>query len=561
MSFENRFHKRGSPLGWMAHGVGAVALSLSAFLAACQGCRSLAGDGGGASTRASSGDAGNGPTVRLYLVSDLAGALEPCGCTKDQLGGLDHAAAWMRSERAQAPNAALVSAGPLFFMDGVLAADHRDQDITKAETIAASLGSLGFAAFAPGVNEWAAGWGELSKLEGASGGKLLFANVAPAPDTPPLGSWTVRDIGGVKVGFVGVSTAPNQGEPGQVMGFHVTPAPDAIARGVDALRKSGATVFVALAAVGRGEAKRLADAVPSLTAILVGSPGGSGDLNSPASPPERIGDVLILQTGNHLTTVGVLDLFVRGGSLTFADGTGLELGQKREELRRRIDDLRGRIAQWDRDPAVKKEDVDARKAEAEKLQADLAALDVHAAPPKGSYFRYSLQEIRDQLGTDPEVKKAAIAYYKQINEKNRVAFADRVPPPPAAGQPSYVGIDACTKCHKEAREVWDSTRHANAYATLADQDKQFNLDCVSCHVTGYEQPAGSTVTHVAKLQNVQCEVCHGPGSRHSADPKHVKTLVPKPKGDSCRACHHSPHVEGFDPEAKMADILGPGHGL
>jgi hypothetical protein len=38
-------------------------------------------------------------------------------------------------------------------------------------------------------------------------------------------------------------------------------------------------------------------------------------------------------------------------------------------------------------------------------------------------------------------------------------------------------------------------------------------------------------------------------------------MVKKPKGDLCLKCHHPPHVEGFDPEKKMADIIGPGHGL
>jgi hypothetical protein len=26
------------------------------------------------------------------------------------------------------------------------------------------------------------------------------------------------------------------------------------------------------------------------------------------------------------------------------------------------------------------------------------------------------------------------------------------------------------------------------------------------------------------------------------------------------ACHHPPHVDGFDPVSKMQVILGPGHG-
>ena len=45
-------------------------------------------------------------------------------------------------------------------------------------------------------------------------------------------------------------------------------------------------------------------------------------------------------------------------------------------------------------------------------------------------------------------------------------------------------------------------------ATLTTQFKEFNLDCVGCHVTGYGRPGGSTVTHVEKLKDVQCEACH-----------------------------------------------------
>ncbi len=140
MSFLNPFDKHGPGAGALAaHALGLGALALSLALAACEGCKSAPG-AGRASEAKPAGDAANAsPSVRLYLVSDLAGALEPCGCTKDQLGGLDHAAAWMRAQHPSAPNAALVSSGPLFFMDAKLKDDHRDQDVAKAETIAASL--------------------------------------------------------------------------------------------------------------------------------------------------------------------------------------------------------------------------------------------------------------------------------------------------------------------------------------------------------------------------------------------------------------------------------------
>ena len=60
-----------------------------------------------------------------------------------------------------------------------------------------------------------------------------------------------------------------------------------------------------------------------------------------------------------------------------------------------------------------------------------------------------------------------------------------------------MGSEACQSCHAEAYAWWKSTKHGRAYATLENVHKEFNLSCVGCHVTGYNQPGGSTVTHVA----------------------------------------------------------------
>ncbi len=518
-----------------------TALGLCGGAASCSGCHT-------ASTAKGPLVAGP-PTVRLYFVSDLAGAIEPCGCSKDQLGGLDHAGAWIAQERAKAPASALVTAGPLFFMDPTLKPEKVGQDTQKAETLAAVLKQLDFAAFAPAKNEWAAGPEELGKLKDASGAAMLFGN-AQVPGAVPF---VVRELGGVKVAFLGVANP-------DVAGVVATPAADAIKAAAQAAKGQGAKILIALASVGRGEAKRIADVVPELTAILVGSTGGSGDSNTQAPPPERVGTVLIAETGNHLQTVAVLDLYVRDGSGTFADATGLELGRKRQELQGRADDLHVKIANWEKENKVAKADLDARRADLARLEAEKAELDVAKPPETGSYFRYTVKEIRDSLGKDAKLEEQLRAYYKRVNEANKVAFADRKPRPHDGKEPVYIGVNSCATCHDEAKDVWDKTKHAKAYETLSTQFKEFNLDCVSCHVTGYDMPGGSTVTHVDRLKDVQCEQCHGPGSRHAMSPDKVKIPVPKPKPDMCLSCHHSPHVEGFDPKVKMEEILGPGHG-
>jgi hypothetical protein len=441
-------------------------------------------------------------------------------------------------------------------MNEKLEPDRAEQDRAKALTIARVLRGLDFAAFAPGSNDWADGAGGLAKLAGEAGA----APLVPGGE-PPLATEVVRDVPGgmVKIGFVGVGQTNGPAPP--------NPA-EAVRAGVERAKEKGANVVVALAAVGRGEAKRIADAVPDLAAIVVGSARAEGDANTEAPPVERIGDVLVVQAANHLQTVAVLDLFVRdhaaasrGGTLRFADGTGVELASRRAELTRRIDDLHVRIAAWERDGTVNPADLAARRRDLSDLEASRDALDVRPAPPAGNFFRYTMKEIRDSLGTDPATEAAMLAYYQTVNEHNRVEFRDRVPPPAAPGEATYIGIDACSTCHPGPRQVWNSTRHAHAYANLTSQFKQFNLDCVSCHVTGYERPGGSTVTHVDKLENVQCEVCHGPGSKHAQNPSDKTLIVANPPASTCLSCHHPPHVEGFDPAAKLSEVLGPGHGL
>ena len=63
------------------------------------------------------------PTVRVFVVTSLAGALEPCGCVKDMLGGIDHAAAFIRSRRESASSSLVLAAGPTLFMDPALKAE------------------------------------------------------------------------------------------------------------------------------------------------------------------------------------------------------------------------------------------------------------------------------------------------------------------------------------------------------------------------------------------------------------------------------------------------------
>jgi hypothetical protein len=525
---------------------------LGALVAACHGCHATP-SADSASTASSGPEA---PTIRVYAVANLAGALEPCGCTKDQLGGIDHLAAFLAEDRKHAKGSLVVAAGPTMFLDPKLDAARATQDKWKAEAISESLADVGLAAFAPGFNDWAGGGPLLASLAKNTGAALVAANL----DGAGAASTAMREVAGVKIGIAGVSDPRYEGSFPE--GVSAKDATASLRAAATKLHKDGANVIIGLASLPRGEALRLAEAVPELSMLVVGKPVDAGEANDAPPPPVLVGPVLVVGTSNHLQTVSVVDLFVHGGSYQFQDATGVSNAEAVLSISKRIRDLESRLAAWEGDPSVRPEDIAARRGDLARLREEKERLSNPPPPRAGSFFRYALVEVRSRQGSDAKVEDRMKSYYRRVNDYNRTAFADRKPPEPSPGQSGYAGVEVCETCHEQAKEVWDRTPHAHAYATLSSQFKEFNLDCVSCHVTGYEKPGGSTVTMNATLRNVQCEACHGPGRAHATSPKKPGLITREPAADLCASsCHHPPHVEGFDAAKAKQRIIGPGHGL
>jgi len=307
----------------------------------------------------------------------------------------------------------------------------------------------------------------------------------------------------------------------------------------------------------------LVESTPGFQVAIVGKSFDQGEANDRPFSPEVIGDTLVVQATNHLQGVSVIDLYVREGSLKFTDGSGLDSIAQRTSLKSRIEELRLRIVEWKKDSKVRPQDVAAREKQLRDMQAKLSAIKEPSLPDKGSYFKYDLMEVRETLGEDKRVASRLEAYYQRVNDYNKKFFADKLPRSLEKGKAGYIGVQACTECHQEERDFWDKTQHAGAYETLSSEHKEFNLDCVSCHVTGYDRPGGSTVTHVNNLKDVQCEQCHGPGSLHVDSPLDPKLITRRPEQSMCAStCHHPPHVGAdWSVEAAWPQILGKGHGL
>jgi hypothetical protein len=471
------------------------------------------------------------------------------------LGGIDHAAALLDAEAKSAPHHLLLAVGPTFFQDPELEPERREQDLWKAEALAASLADLELGAWAPGANDFAAGAGVLKGLAESSSARMLAANLPPGE--LPIAATALFEIGGYKVGVAGIGAAgPSLASAGD-------PA-SALAAAAHTLDTSGAQIKVALIAAGRGDGLRLAEKVAGFDVVALGKPTESGEANDTSFPPTLVGETLVVQAPNHLQALAYVDLFVRGGDFAFRDGIGIADAERRQSLVSRIEEIEQRMARWVREQKPDAEQVRLREADVAKLKAELAALDEKAkATPEvtSSTFRYQVIEVREGAGSDPDVAKRMSGYYRRVNEHNREAFKDRKPEPAKDGAAHYAGQASCVTCHAEEEAFWKTTGHAKAYETLTKEFKEFNLDCVGCHVTGYNRPGGSTVTHVEAFQDVQCESCHGPGSRHvesSGDTSFIKLV---PEASVCSSCHHTPHVaDDWSMAAALPKILGPGHG-
>jgi hypothetical protein len=469
------------------------------------GVRGLPVDGPGGRVRPSpmeSVDLG-APTARLYLVSDLAGALEPCGCTKDQLGGLDKFGAWVRRSGRDGRFVAHVSsvvaaAGPLFFMDPRLTPPTTPTRIApRPRRLARVMRRLGFSPpLLPGSTIGTTGRDGLNAAGERGGGRRDRRTGLVGAGSPVRRRSSSATVGGPEDRLRRVrSPCAGRGMRGPALRVPSKVVRARRGRG----QRQGANVLVALAAAGRGEAKRIADAIPELTAVVVGSSRANGDANATARRASAWATSSSFRGANHLQTVAVLDLYLResAGSrqareVRRRDGPRARSNAARPRRRRStIFTSRSRPGRGTRQSPRRT----SRRAAAtsHELERERDALDTPpGAAGAGSFFRYSIKEIRESFGKDPAIETDMAAYYKAVNEHNRTGVR-RPPAAPARPRPGRVRgrrrlLDVPPRT---ARQVWNRTPHAHAYATLSSQFKEFNLDCVGCHVTGYEKPGGS----------------------------------------------------------------------
>jgi len=492
------------------------------------------------------------PELRLLVITDLDGYLEPCGCTSRPLGGIDRMSARLQALRDEGVPSLLVMAGNVFFHGaphGADAARATDQEVMRAQTMRDIINDFEVAAVTPGPLDFAFGVDRFVSLVAETDSPMLAAGVQIEGTEEPVFAPSVTvEVSGIRVALVGLTQLEGEhgARPDRITVDSVLEA------GASAIAEADADVVIALVEGDRRFARRVAR-IDGLDFVVHGGLD-EAEAHSPASSD----GAAILHAGRQGQGLLVADL--RRGQDTWTDVSEWTREEERTHLQGRIESLERRIAAWEADDTTEAADLAAQRRRLASLRGEREALDT---PPtvEGGYFRARYEELPPEAPRDSAVSERMGALDRRVNDHNEELFAEWTAEPAAEGAAHYVGSERCGTCHASAAAWWRSHPHGRAYATLVDRHKNFNLSCVGCHVTGYLRPGGSTVTHVDNLQNVGCESCHGPGSMHIAHPSDAAVNVRRsPDESTCLGCHTPEHSDTFQFTAYRQTLLVPGHG-
>jgi hypothetical protein len=256
-------------------------------------------------------------------------------------------------------------------------------------------------------------------------------------------------------------------------------------------------------------------------------------------PPRLLAPrTIIAATDKQGRKIGALEIFwTPAGEWSTGDNYHLRLQAKQTDLeraRRTIEELRGRPGMDSR--------VGNLERRVEVLLTEIADLLGKRQEPPVSFFAntfYTMaREVTDDRAVSAVVEetKAAVAGLA-VKKAAKSAAAETFRPPGFSGWPT------CAGCHPRVAARWQATGHALAYSALARKNRQFDFDCLPCHVTGIT-PANidRVLTLAPDLRDVSCESCHGPGRQHAENPA---VQLPATTENTCRLCHVPEHDDNF----------------
>lgn len=459
--------------------------------------------------------------VTLFFSAEVRGFLGPCGCSENMRGGIARTAHVIEQAR-QEPGAVVhfFDCGSGLFGEPSLPDAAVPQQQRKAKALAEAWKTMGLEARVPGPLDDAAG----------------------APFRQALGLPSLPERGFEVVDGVGVLRAAD------------LPAAAALATQA---RSQGARFVVALVSEPFPALLAASDSAKGIDLVLSSRAKDalSAEENRLAGASTKV--VQLQSKGRSLLRVDVR--FHGDGAVEWVRGDA-ERDREVAALDERIELLRAQ----ENEPML----AEARKALVKaKLEEILQRRETLAATPTPTPEDRSsavarLIPLESTVAREPKVAAIEAAYDRDVGLLNLAWAKEHGTSCPAATpeKPGIVGSAKCITCHHEEGEVWRQTKHPQAYTALTAVGKENHLDCVACHVTGWQQPQGvCRIDQTVGRTEVGCESCHGPGSAHAEAPT-KQNIRAEVASATCTQCHDRENSPHFDFETWLPKVLGPGHG-
>ena len=171
-------------------------------------------------------------------------------------------------------------------------------------------------------------------------------------------------------------------------------------------------------------------------------------------------------------------------------------------------------------------------------------------------IRFQRVPLDHRFDDSPAMRQMMVDYQNELKLLDLEGLGLSGTPHPR-GQ--FAGSEACADCHTEATEVF----LASESLVKADPPRQYDPECLSCHVVGWNPqeyfPYASgykSLTQTPHLTGNGCENCHGPAAEHVAVESGEKE-VSEAEQEALRAALHLEVLEneGNKPGQRLGRVV------
>ncbi|MEJ2032750.1 MAG: UshA-like (seleno)protein [Deltaproteobacteria bacterium] len=435
------------------------------------------------------------------------------------MGGLSKKAYQLKELRKETSAPILtLDGGALLFDEMPLPPAQEAPAKATARGIVKAYNLMGYDAVGVSRYDLAGGLPFLRRMAKDSKFRWLSANLMDQADHKPLFlPRLIKKVGSLTVGVIGLT---GTGGPPPADGV-ILPWREALPAVVTELEPK-TDFIILLADIDRQQIEEITATLPAINLIIQTRGNGTNQ------PPELVHQSLICRTAKQGKYLGMLSLDWQGRPDWGRRPAAVLLDRKRA-----LDRLNWQLRHLPKTAALQEE----KKGLAEEIAT------LESDKDKISSFQNRFLAMESSVPDEPKVEAVVSEIRQEINRLGRQAAQQRAGA--AGGDHSYVGWQACARCHPLETKNWQKTKHAGSYRTLTVKKQQFNLNCLPCHVTGIQKETAAALALSEGRRTVGCEMCHGPGGKHAQAPKRNQVRR-RPAAEVCLRCHTPEQDDDFD---------------